>query len=508
MIPIIVALLIIFFYFIFTRNYNYWKKRNVVHDRPLPIFGNHFQNAAGLKSLTSVLTEVYYKYPDEKIVGYFKGSQPALIVRDLDIIRDILNVDFTHFHARGAALNPETEPLLKNLFHVDGDIWKLLRKRLTPAFTGTRLKNMFPLISQCAEKLQALIEDKAKRGEDCDVRNLMSRFTIEFIGACGFGIDMDTICNENSAFLHLGRLVFQRTGKDVILLGLMDLFPQTRKYIQLADDTLYNLIADIVITAFKWRNYKPSGRNDFIDVLLHLSQEGKITGESIEKQNPDGTPATIELTLDDELLVAQVFVFYAAGFETSSFATSVTLHKLAFHPQIQARAQEEIDEILVSYDGKLCFEAVSKMTYLEMVFKESMRMFSSFGFLQRVCCQRYTFPSLDITIDPGVIVFIPSQAIQIDGKYFENPSEFCPERFSPESTYHHKYSFMPFGEGPRGCIGARLGQMQSLAGLAAILQKFTVEPSDKTPVELPVNPWSNIVQAVKGEIPLKLKLRN
>lgn len=117
------------------------------------------------------------------------------------------------------------------------------------------------------------------------------------------------------------------------------------------------------------RNYKPSGRNDFIDQMLELKQAGNIVGESIEKFNKDGSPVKVEIEPDDLLLTGQIFIFFAAGFETSSYTSSTLLHNLAFHPEEQARCQQNIDEILAKHDGKLSFDAVREMKYLEMAFK-------------------------------------------------------------------------------------------------------------------------------------------
>ncbi|CAH4008077.1 unnamed protein product [Pieris brassicae] len=499
---VIIALLFLYT----TRNFRYWSKRNVKHDFPVPLLGNHFRNLFGIKSLTQLSTELYYKYPEEKVVGYFRGTTPDLVIRDLDIARHILSVDFIHFYPRALGRNPELEPLLGNIFHLDGDKWKLLRQRLTPAFTTAKLKAMFPLIINCAEKLHIVGEKIDENGGDFDARELMARFTTDFIGACGFGIEMNSINNEHSAFRELGRHMFNRYFYDIILMGIWELFPEIRNLIRVRNNDIDDAISKIVLSIFEQRNYKPSGRNDFIDLLLELSEKGKLEGESIEHIDSNGVSKHIEMELKTIDLIAQVFIFFAAGFETSSSATSFTLYQLALNPDIQSKIQKEIDEVLAKYDNKLCYDAISEFIHLDMAFKEAMRLFPSLGFLHRKCARRYTIPQLGITIDPGVNIIIPIQAIQTDEKYFNNAKEFRPERFADGKNIN-KYSYLPFGEGPRACIGARLGQMQSLAGLAAILQKFTVELSDKTPIELPLNPWSNTVQAVKGGIPLKLKRR-
>ncbi|CAB3243714.1 unnamed protein product [Arctia plantaginis] len=502
------TLLLVYFYL--TKNYDYWARRNVKHDRPVPLFGNLFSNIIGKKSITEITKEMYNKYPNEKVVGLYLGTTPELIIRDLDIVKRILTTDFPCFYSRGLGRSAKIEPLFLNLFHVNGDTWKLLRQRLTPAFTSAKLKKMFPLVVECAAKLQATSEDIVNKGGECDVRNLMARFTIEFIGACGFGLQMDTIRNENSLFLTLGTDIFNRnrSWNHAALEALYDVFPNFRTLMQIfLKDSLSDIITKIVVDVRNQRNNKPSGRHDFIDLLLELEEKGKITTESIETQDPDGKPNLVEMELDLKCMVAQVFVFFAAGFETSSSATSYMLHELAFHPEEQIKVQEEIDQVLSKYGNKLCYDSIADMTLLSMCFKEAMRKFPSLGTLHRECVKRYTIPELGITLDPGVKIIIPVEAIQYDEKYFDNPFQFKPERFADTFKLKHSCSYLPFGAGHRSCIGARLGEMQSLAGVAALLYKFSVEPSSSTKQKLEVNHTSNTVQSIKGGLPLKLKLR-
>ncbi|XP_050342330.1 uncharacterized protein LOC126768348 [Nymphalis io] len=507
MFTLIVIVLVIAIYYYGTRNHDYWSKRNVKYDRPWPIFGNYFNYVFGIKSITVTTTELYKKYPNEKVVGNYCGNTPELIIRDPDIARDILNVDFAHFYLRGLGRDIKKEPLLQNIFNADGDLWKLVRQRLTPAFTTAKLKGMFPLIVKCAEKLHDLGDEIVAKGEECDVRDLMARFSTEFIGACGLGIEMDTMTNENSVFRNIGRELFNRSLHDLLLLGAYEILPEIRNSVVIFDKKLEKFFVDMITKVFKLRHYKPSGRNDFVDVVLDLAAKGKIKGESIEQRNPDGTPKEVELEMDQLCLIAQVFVFFAAGFETSSSSTSYVLHELAYNTDLQQRIQNEIDQVLTKYDNKLCYDAVAEMTLLDLAFKEALRMLPPIGTLHRTCASQYTINQLGITIDPGVRIVIPVQALQNDEKYFENPEQFKPERFATDDNVP-KYVYLPFGEGPRACIGARLGQMQSLAGLAALLHKFSVEPSKDTHRRLQINHRLHVVQGVKGGIPLKLKLRN
>lgn len=436
-----------------TRNFGYWKKKGVKHDAPLPFFGTNLKQFMQRASMCMMATETYNKYPEERVVGFYRGSAPELVIRDPEIAKRILITDFYNFYARG--FNPHKtviEPLLRNLFFADGDLWRLMRQRFTPAFSTAKLKGMFPIITERAEKLQVLAEDISDK-EYYDVRELMARYTTDFIGACGFGINMDALNDENSQFRWLGKRIFQRTPRDAINGALKIMFPELCRNLHFLTPELEKSMIHLVGNIMKERNYKPAGKNDFVDLLLELKQKGNIVGESIEEKQPDGSPKIVELEITDMIMVAQVFVFFGAGFETSSTASSYTLHQLAFNPDCQEKVQEEIDRVLAKHNNKLTYDAVNEMSYLEMAFYEGMRMYPSVGYLVRMCSSpQYTFPELDLTIDENVKVFIPIQAIHRDEKYFHNPDKFDPERFR-DGVKDMKYFFLPFGDGPRACVG-------------------------------------------------------
>ncbi|XP_063828070.1 cytochrome P450 6B2-like [Ostrinia nubilalis] len=500
---------VIVLYYYGTRTFNYWKKRNIKHEKPLPFVGTNLKNFAQKASMAMMATETYRKFPNEKVVGFYRGTVPELLIRDPEIAKRILVTDFQHFNARG--FNPHKtviEPLMKNLFFADGDLWRLIRQRFTPAFSTGKLKAMFPLITKRAENLQLFTEEIVNR-DHFDAHELMARYTTDFIGECGFGISMDTLNAENSQFRAFGKRIFERRLRDGVSSALKIMFPEMCKNLRFLAPELETTMTHLYQTVVRERNYKPSGRNDFVDLLLELKEKGEIVGESINKKDADGKPEIVTLEVTDLLMISHMFVFFGAGFETSSTASSHTLHQLAFNPDCQEKVQAEIDSVLEKYDNKLTYDAIKDMAYLEMCFYESMRMYPSVAYLMRMCTSKqYTIPEVNLTIDEDVKIIIPIQAIQMDEKYFRKPTKFDPERFSFGAKEDKKnFVFLPFGEGPRACVGARLGQMQSMAGLAAVLQKFTVEPAACTRQNIIPDPTGVVTEGFVGGLPLKFRKR-
>ncbi|VEN42423.1 unnamed protein product [Callosobruchus maculatus] len=189
------------------------------------------------------------------------------------------------------------------------------------------------------------------------------------------------------------------------------------------------------------------------------------------------------LSIDD--IVSHCFFFFLAGFETSSSAISFTCYELAQHPEIQQKVRDEIETTMEKHGGKLTYEAVMEMTYMDKVVYESMRKYPALPFLLRMCSKAYRIPDTDITVEKGTRVFIPLLGIHYDPEFYSDPEKFDPERFSEENkATRPSFSWMPFGEGPRICIGMRFGMLQTKLGLYALLRKykFTLNKKTKRPL--------------------------
>lgn len=166
MILILFVVTVVLVYWYSTRNLDYWAKKNVKHDKPLPFFGNHLPNLLLRRNQSDIGVALYNKYKGEKIVGYYRGMKPELYIRDPDIIKRIFNADFDYFPGRGALGSKEKDPLLHNVIFLVGDEWRATRQKLTPGLSPGKLRGMFPLLLQCTEKLLETVQEmSANQGE-------------------------------------------------------------------------------------------------------------------------------------------------------------------------------------------------------------------------------------------------------------------------------------------------------------------------------------------------------
>jgi len=481
-----IAVIILALYYFFTSTYDFWKSRGVTGPQPIPGFGNFKDVMFAKKSFGDYVTEVYKAYKNEPMVGIYIRKTPVLIVKDPDLIKDILIKDFSTFANRGLPTFKKAEPLSQHLFALEPKRWRPLRTKLSPVFTSGKLKEMFSLISKCSDHLVQYMEKVTSKNESVECRELTAKYTTDVIGTCAFGIEMNAMSNDDSEFRKMGRQVFQPTWRNVIRFRLRQMIPwlyEMLGYI-LPQTELTKFFTRVIVETMDYREVNNITRHDFIDMLREL------------KKHPDKL-GDIELT--DELITAQAFVFFAAGFETSSTTISNALYELALNQKIQNNLREEIDEIYVKHGGDLTYDVVKKMDYLDKVFKETLRKYPPVTVLMRQSTSSYTFDDTKVNIPKNQRIFIPCYAIHRDPDIYPNPDAFDPERFSEEAVQsRHPMFYLPFGDGPRNCIGARFAVHQTKIGLIKILRHYKVEICEKTPIPYINDPKAFLLAPIGG----------
>ncbi|XP_026759413.1 cytochrome P450 6B5-like [Galleria mellonella] len=484
-------------YYLLTYNYGYWKKRGVVSPVPQVFFGNSKNTMLRRSTFTEAFKGFYDSFPDQKIVGFYRTWTPSLLVRDLDIIKYIMISDFDNFMDRGFAFS--SKGLGMNLFTADGDTWRILRNRLTPLFTSGKLKNMFGLIDQRSDIFMNYMKPIVDENPERDIYTLIQKFTLGTIAACAFGLDLD-INDSDSMLTKIDNLIF----KSNYTIELDSMFPGILKKLDMSffPNVINNFFYGLVKTVIKERNGMPSNRKDFMDLLLELRNAGEIVGTKKHENEKDRT-----LKITDDVMAAQAFVFYAAGYETSATTMSFLLHQLALNQDIQDKVVKEINDVLYKHDGKLTFDVLKDFTYLNQVFDETLRMYPVVDPLTRQALCDYNIPGTDVTVEAGTVLFVSARGVHYDEKYYPDPYKFDPERFSPENSKgRHPCAYMPFGIGPRNCIGMRFAQVQSRVCLVKLLRRYRVEPSSQTRPTMEYNAERPILGPKHG-VPLKIVVR-
>jgi cytochrome P450 family 9 len=219
------------------------------------------------------------------------------------------------------------------------------------------------------------------------------------------------------------------------------------------------------------------------------SENGDDTGFATVQESEIGRNQNHAIEITDEVITAQALVFFIAGFTTASSLMSFMSYELAVNPEIQKTLQEEIDEVLTTTKGDISYEDILKMKYLDQVVSEALRKYPPGYVLNRICVKDYLIkPKKDETpalIEKGCLVAIPVIALHYSPEFFPDPEKFDPDRFSDD----HKSkivpgSYMPFGMGPRNCIGSRFALLEIKVLTVSLLSKFDLVPVAKTVIPL------------------------
>lgn len=192
-------------------------------------------------------------------------------------------------------------------------------------------------------------------------------------------------------------------------------------------------------------------------------------------------------------MTAQCLIFFLAGFETVANAMYFMVYTLATHQEIQRTLQHEVEALVQKLDGRLpTYEDIQSLSYLDMVLSETLRLHAPVPILDRRCNERTTIENSDgtkVEIQPGDGVYFPVNCIHMDPNYYPEPEKFIPERFSPENRDNIKpFSYLPFGVGPRNCIGSRFALMEVKALVFSVLSNFTIEKNSRTEIPLQIKP--------------------
>ena len=192
--------------------------------------------------------------------------------------------------------------------------------------------------------------------------------------------------------------------------------------------------------------------------------------------------------LTDDEIIAQCILFFLAGFETTASTIAHALFEFTKHPEVQEKLYEEVNEKIRDLDPKKLdkyYETiVNDIPYLDAVLKETLRMYPVLPRVERrLDADSYELGGVQLKRHD--LVEISTVSVHYDEKNYTNPFKYDPERFMPENKKNlNPYAYVPFGMGPRNCVGMRFAYQEAKICIAALSQKFIFTKSAKTPEKL------------------------
>ncbi|CAL8254246.1 unnamed protein product [Lota lota] len=467
---IILALTLLLLYGIWP--YNFFKKMGVGGPRPLPFVGTMpYSFARGL----DFPLECNKKYGD--VWGQFEGRSPVLMVADPEMLKVILVKEcYSTFTNRRTFAKEIFGPLQDGLTVVVDDRWKRIRSTISPSFTSGRLRQVFPIVERYADRLVKTL-DTEHPDQSVDVKKFVGPYSLDVMASASFSIDTDTTVNQDAPLtVHLRNLLKIKFWPLFVIMVL----PFTSYLFRLIGfsimnrasvDYFYNFIK-----RFKHDHKEDkSGHSDFLQLMI----ESEIQESDIK----DGVEPSKGLT-DPEIL-SQAFIFLFGGYDTTSTTLSYILYNLALNPDAQQTLQQEID-VHFPKDSPVSYEALMNLEYLDNVISESMRLLPTAPLIDRVCKKNIKINGLNIP--EGTVVGVPLNNLHRDPRFWSSPERFKPERFSKDNGEDiNPYAYMPFGLGPRNCVGMRFALMVMKMVLVRLLQDHNVETCKDTVVPLEFN---------------------
>ena len=388
------------------------------------------------------------------LVHFRLGQQSFFLLKNPDHIRDVLVTHNKNF-MKGEGLQRAKRFLGEGLVTSEGD-FHLRQRRLTqPAFHRQRIAGYAATMVEYAARMM----DQWRSGAELDMAREMMRLTLAIAGKTLFDADVEEEADEIGEALTTTLLEFNRMSLPFArLLSRLPLpakkrFQEARERL---DSTIYRIINQ--------RRASGEDRGDLLSMLIQARDE-----------EGDGTGMT------DKQLRDEAMTLFLAGHETTANALTWTWYLLSQHPEIEARFHAEVDDVLKGEPPAA--EDFPRLRYTEMVLAEAMRLYPPAWIIGRRALGDYQIDGYAI---PARSILVMSQYVMHhDARFFPDPFRFDPERWTPEARESRpKFSYFPFGGGPRVCIGESFAWMEGALVLATIAQRYRMRLAPDQQVEL------------------------
>ncbi|XP_059610586.1 probable cytochrome P450 9f2 [Phlebotomus argentipes] len=519
------AALIYYIYQFGTKNENIFVEKGLAFRKPTFIFGNSIKLWMRQISAFDFVKDISKGYQNEKLMGYFDFRDPVVLIFDPDILKRLAVKEFESFPDHRVFFSEDFDPLFGNsIFSLTGQKWKDMRATLSPAFTGSKMRLMCDLIVEICEQMVDFLKTEVdeKGLQIYETKELFSRLATDIIGTCAFGIKVDSLKDKDNNFYVTAKRIFTFTNIRVIITFM--LYRICPWLMELLNIPLFhaesrNFMKNLVVNTMKTREEQNIVRPDMIHLLME-ARKGNLTHTVTEKDSAGfatveeseiGLKASRRTWTEDEI-VAQCFGFFLAGFDTVSTVTGFIIYEIMVNQDVQDKLFEEISEMHSKIGGEsIKYESLQHLKYLDMVISETLRKWPAAPVVDRICTRDFTLKydnDKEFTFHKGDVFWVLIAHFHRSAKYFPNPDKFDPERFSDENKASiNPAAYLPFGVGPRNCIGSRFALMELKSIIYYLILNFHIETTEKTQIPVKLANQFFGVQTEKG-IHVQFRPRN
>ncbi|XP_016838143.1 cytochrome P450 4g15 [Nasonia vitripennis] len=425
--------------------------------RAYPIIGNALKFACEPDQLLERIVDVIAPYADVTPMRLWMGPMLYVIITEPRDIEVVLNSQ--QATSKGSAYKFLYPFIGNGLISGSGKSWKAHRKIISHILNQRTLDSFIETFDRRSKEFVKKLEPLAN-GEVFDIFHSLEGCTIDLVCETVMGYtDINALDNPNKEFVHYTAEMYKIIHNRMMKIWLYPdwIFRITSNYSnQKRAQTMIHNFTERCIEAGRQDMLKEKSKTCILHRLLTVNS---VTNELTEEELRD-----------------EIYTIYIASQDTLAVTSSFAVLMLGIHGDVQKKARSEVDEVIGV--GDVNIESLSKLKYLEMVIKETLRLFPIAPLMVR---QLNGELKLDNSILPkDCQVVIAPYATHRSSKFWENPENFLPERFAiKETVKRHPYTFIPFSGGPMGCIGQKYALTALKMILANILQKYVVE-SDVT----------------------------
>ncbi|KAL1768869.1 cytochrome P450 3A9 [Sigmodon hispidus] len=485
-----------------TQKHDVFKKQGIPGPKPLPFVGTLLKYYKGIWRFDIECREKY-----GKIWGLFQGPTPVFTITDTEMIKNVLVKECYSVFTNRPDFGP-VGVMSKAMSIAKDEEWKRIRALLSPTFTSGKLKEMFPIVEQYGDSLVRHLRKEAERGKPVTMKEAFGAYSMDVITSTAFGVSVDSLNNPKDPFVEKARKLIKFDFFDPLFMSVdfwscLSSLLNTAEILQVYVFQKGHQPHSLLMNGFLyWINLRSSvlrlkrplmngiypemgySRVEVLPLLLQVELLKFFLCSAVPSS--DGSCSRwSQIALSDMEIIAQSVLFIIAGYDTTSSTLAFALYLLATHPDVQKKLQEEIDAALPN-KAPPNYDKVMELEYLDMVLNEILRLYPVGNRLERVCKQDVEIDG--VFIPKGSVVIVPIYALHQDPQYWPEPEEFCPERFSKENKGNiSPYVYLPFGNGPRNCIGMRFALMSMKLALTKVLQNFSFQPCKETQIPLKIS---------------------
>ncbi|MED6133893.1 hypothetical protein PIB30_032465 [Stylosanthes scabra] len=495
----------------------YWRLRRVPGPPSLPLVGHLPFLAKYGPDVFSVLAKEY-----GPIYRFHMGRQPLIIVADAELCAEVGIRKFKQIPNRSIPSPISASPLhQKGLFFTRGQRWSTMRNTIISMYQPSHLASLIPTMQSFIESSTQNLDQITNTNEDITFSNLSLRLATDVIGDAAFGVNFglsnpnyssnydSSIKNNNNVNSNVNeevsdfinqhiysttQLKMDLSGSFSIILGLL---------VPLLQEPFRQILKRIPST-MDWKientNKKLSGRLDGI-VKRRMEESNRSSKNFLSLiLNARESKNVSEDILTPDYISAVTYEHLLAGSATTSFTLSSIVYLVAGHPEVESKLIREIDAFSPPDRMPTAQELQDSFPYLDQVIQESMRFY-----MVSPLVARETSTEVEIggyLLPKGTWVWLALGVLAKDPKHFPEPEKFTPERFDPkcdEMKQRHPYAFIPFGIGPRACIGKKFSLQEIKLSLIHLYRKylFRHSPNMEKPLELEYGIVLNFKHGVK-----------